>query len=174
MINIENNPGTTTKFLPKGWSILKKMTMTVQGSGEVIIQMAGYDWFYIFWDNNVCSPYEKLSDNFKDYSHTYSEDIAHTITIIGENITHLYCGNNRITTLDVSKNPTLTELGCYENQITHLDVSKNTELTKLECWSNYLTSLDISANNALKELNFSNNPIKSMNFGYNTALTVIR
>ena len=127
--------------------------MTVHGAGEVTIQIAGYDYFSIIWEDNSECTMKKLSIDFLELSHIYTEDITHHFTVFGENITHLYCGNNRITELDVSANPTLEELGCYENQITHLDVSKNTKLTKLECWAN---------------------PLESLNVGKNTELTVIR
>lgn len=61
-------------------------------------------------------------------------------------ITKLDCGNNRLTSLDVSKNTNLTSLKCGSNQLTSLDVSKNTKLQELNCDNNQLTSLDISAN----------------------------
>ena len=156
-LNIEGNPGTEACNINiaerKRWKTPIKMSMTIQGSGEVIIQMAGYDWMRIDWNDDTGVTMDELSDEFSEYSHTYSEDTAHEITITGSNITHLYCSNNRITALDVSKNSALTELGCYNNQITHLDVSKNTELTKLECWAN---------------------PLKSLNVGDNTELSIMR
>ena len=152
-LNIDDNPGTYLCDVSiaenKGWKTPKKMVMTVEGSGEVIIQMAGYDWMRIEWNDDTGVTCDDLSDEFSEYAHTYSEDIAHEITITGSNITHLYCSNNRITALDVSKNSELEELGCYNNQITHLDVSKNTELTKLECWANPLTNLDVGNNTKL-------------------------
>lgn len=61
-------------------------------------------------------------------------------------ITKLDCGNNRLTTLDVSKNINLTSLKCGSNQLTSLDVSKNTKLQEFNCDNNQLTSLDISSN----------------------------
>ena len=67
-------------------------------------------------------------------------------------LTKLICGNNKLTSLDVSQNTALTYLGCRENQLTSLDVSQNTALTYLGCGSNQLTSLDVSQNTALKGL----------------------
>jgi len=159
ILDINANSGTTDCDISiaqgKGWISPKRITMTVQGAGEVIIQIAGYDQIHYGWSDDTSikrfTP-KTLSGDFTEISHTYTEDTAHNIAIGGENITHLYCGNNRITALDVSKYPALEELGCYENQITHLDVSKNPKLTKLECWSN---------------------PLESLNVGNNTALTVI-
>ena len=68
------------------------------------------------------------------------------IKIYGDNITSLYCYNNQLTALDVSKDTALTVLWCSENQLTALDVSKNTVLTRLRCDRNQLTALDVSKN----------------------------
>ena len=67
-------------------------------------------------------------------------------------LTVLYCDNNQLTTLDVSKNMALTSLSCSINQLTALDVSKNTALTELSCFSNQLTALDVSGCTALTDL----------------------
>jgi Leucine-rich repeat (LRR) protein len=83
----------------------------------------------------------------------------------------LWCENNQLTTLDVSKNSALTELDCYNNQLTTLDVSKNTALTSLYCYNNQLTSLDVSKNTALIELSCGWNQLTSLDVSKNTALT---
>ena len=75
-------------------------------------------------------------------------------------LTLLYCYNNQLTSLDVSKNTVLETLFCSRNHLTSLDVSKNTALTLLSCSSNQLASLDVSKNTALTELNCANNQIK--------------
>ena len=85
-------------------------------------------------------------------------------------LTKLSCNENRLTSLDVSKNSALTYLSCYGNQLTVLDVSKNTSLTKLFCDSNQLTSLDVSKNNALNILWCNNNQLTSLDVSGNTAL----
>ena len=85
-------------------------------------------------------------------------------------LTKLSCNENRLTSLDVSKNSALTYLSCYGNQLTVLDVSKNTSLTKLFCESNQLTSLDVSKNNALNILWCNNNQLTSLDVSGNTAL----
>ena len=86
-------------------------------------------------------------------------------------LTELYCNNNQLTSLDVSKNTALTELDCYYNQLTSLDVSKNTALTELWCFDNQLTSLDVSKNTALTQLDCSDNQLTSLDVSKNTALT---
>ena len=57
----------------------------------------------------------------------------------------------------------LTDLNCGNNQLTSLDVSNNTALTALYCWGNQLTSLDVSNNTALTSLDCTNNPLECLN-----------
>ena len=82
----------------------------------------------------------------------------------------LYCQQNWLTTLDVSKNTALTYLICTGNRLTTLDFSKNTVLTKLHCDSNQLTALDISNNTALEQLYCGNNKLTELDISNNTAL----
>ena len=77
-------------------------------------------------------------------------------------LTDLYCSSNQLTTLDVSKNTALTDLDCGRNQLTTLDVSKNTALTYLSCGYNQLTTLDVSKNTALTKLSCDNNQLTSL------------
>ena len=84
---------------------------------------------------------------------------------------NLYCWNNQLKSLDVSKNTSLTYLDCDNNQLTSLDVSKNAELKILYCYSNQLTSLDVSKNTSLTYLDCSYNKLKSLDVSKNTGLT---
>ena len=86
-------------------------------------------------------------------------------------LTDLYCSSNQLTTLDVSKNTALTDLDCGRNQLTTLDVSKNTALTYLSCGYNQLTTLDVSKNTALTYLSCRNNQLTTLDVSKNTALT---
>ena len=83
----------------------------------------------------------------------------------------LYCGDNQLTSLDVSNNTALTTLLCESNQLTSLDVSKNTALKVLFCRWNRLPSLDVSKNTALTELHSRSNQLTSLDVSKNTALT---
>ena len=47
----------------------------------------------------------------------------------------------------------LTTLFCEDNQLTTLDVSKNVALRVLDCSNNLLTELDLTKNTALDDLN---------------------
>lgn len=75
-------------------------------------------------------------------------------------LTRLYCDENQLSSLDVSKNTALTWLWCDFNKLTSLDLSKNTALTMLWCNDNQLTSLDVSKNTALDSLYCFHNNIK--------------
>ena len=86
-------------------------------------------------------------------------------------LTDLYCSSNQLTTLDISKNTALTDLDCGRNQLTTLDVSKNTALTYLSCGYNQLTTLDVSKNTALPYLSCRNNQLTTLDVSKNTALT---
>ena len=83
----------------------------------------------------------------------------------------LDCYNNRLTSIDISKNKALKEFNCRYNQLTNLDVSQNTALTSLLCTGNQLTNLDISQNTILATLGCSNNQLTSLDVSQNTTLT---
>ena len=90
-------------------------------------------------------------------------------------LTNLNCGNNNLTTLDISNNTNLTSLHCYQNQITSLDVSQNTALTYLYCGNNSLfnSNLDISSLTALETLWCLNMNLTDLTITGNTALTFL-
>ncbi|MCD0474319.1 T9SS type A sorting domain-containing protein [Flavobacterium sp. EDS] len=88
-------------------------------------------------------------------------------------LTDLYCGQNSLTTLNVSKNKVLTTLDCNNNKIISLDVSNNTALLNLSCYANQLTSLDVKANTALTKLDSGSNKYTSLDVNSNTALTFL-
>ena len=87
------------------------------------------------------------------------------------NLKKLYCSENQLTELDVSKNKELESLLCNKNQLTELDVSNNTELVYLQCGENQLTELDVSQNTKLKNLHCYRNQLTELDVSKNTALT---
>ena len=97
---------------------------------------------------------------------------SQTVTITGD-VTELYCNQEQLTTLDVSKNTALTKLYCTGNQLRALDVSKNTALTKLCCDNNQLTALDLSKNTALTGLICFHNQLTTLDVSKSTALTAL-
>ena len=91
-------------------------------------------------------------------------------------LTYLYCGDNQLTSLDVSKNTALTDLSCGDNQLTELNLNLNTNtvlsaLTGLSCSNNQLMSLDVSNCTALISLSCRNNQLTTLDVSNNTALT---
>ena len=85
----------------------------------------------------------------------------------------LYCFENHLTSLDVSKLTALTELNCSYNQLNALDVSNNAALTKLDCGHNQLTSVDVRQNPALTGLYCFDNQLTALDVSQNTALEVL-
>lgn len=86
------------------------------------------------------------------------------------NIPRLYCNNNDLTSIDVSKNTALTALRCNHNQLTTLDVSKNALLTDLRCYMNSIDVLDLSDNSELSLLMAFNNHMTSLGISENLKL----
>jgi hypothetical protein len=106
----------------------------------------------------------------------------------------LWCGQNQITSLNMSQNsalrflncnsmPSLTSLDVTQNsvlielycggfgcQLTTIDVSQNLALERFYCAYNLLTNLDVTANTALTYLDFSWNSIGTIDLSQNTAL----
>ena len=85
----------------------------------------------------------------------------------------LYCQNNELTKLDVSKNTKLTILHCDDNKLTKLDVDKNVKLINLYCDNNKLTKLDVSKNVKLNDLSCDNNKLTKLDVSKNTKLTYL-
>ena len=88
-------------------------------------------------------------------------------------LTSLYCYNNKLSELDVSKNTQLKTLYCNVNQLTALDVSNNLLLETLDCNTNQLTTLDLSKNTQLKDLACEHNKLTALNVANNTLLEVL-
>jgi len=57
------------------------------------------------------------------------------------NLEELYCGNNKLTELDVSKLVNLEWLYCHCNELTELDLSNLVKLEVLQCDSNEITEI---------------------------------
>lgn len=87
------------------------------------------------------------------------------------NLITLECGNNGITSLDLSGNPNIKNVNCYSNRITSLDVSQNFNLQTLVCTMNDLTTLDVSQNPNLTTLECSWNELASLDVSQNPNLS---
>lgn len=79
--------------------------------------------------------------------------------------------NEKLTTLDLSKNTALVSLLCSNTNLTSLDTSHNTKLVFLECNDvSTLTSLNVRRNTELKQLSCRDNALTALDLTNNTAL----
>ncbi len=86
------------------------------------------------------------------------------------NLKELACDENRLTSLDLSKNTKLESLICNDNCLTSLDLSKLALLKNLECSYNPLKKLDVSKNLTLRYLFCAHNKLTSLDLRNNKAL----
>ena len=105
---------------------------------------------------------------------------------------NIYCNNNQLKSLDLSKNESLEFVNCEYNQIEEIDLSKNvalidfhatgnklfqidltanTQLTSLSLYDNDFTALEVSANVNLQYLSCGSNELTSLDVSKNTNLT---
>ena len=149
------------------------MTMTTAKEGEVKISLRGSGTATISWGDGTPNETVKLTNNSSTHNHRYIKSVVRTIIITGVNITHLSCGSNQLTSLDVSRNLQLAYLSCYSNQLTNLDVSRNVQLAYLDCYSNQLTNLDVSRNVQLTRLECGRNRLTRLDVSRNIQLTYL-
>lgn len=88
-------------------------------------------------------------------------------------LTSLDVTENKLKSLDVSKNTKLTFLECHENQLTSLDVSMLSELTTLGCSYNQITTLNIGNITKLTSIWCYNNKISSLDVSKLSDLTIL-
>lgn len=79
------------------------------------------------------------------------------------NLTHLNCGNNTISTLDLSPFTNLIGFDAYNNNLTNLNVSNLSQLTNFSCNNNQLTSLTVSNLNSLHTIYCFQNQLTVLN-----------
>jgi hypothetical protein len=82
----------------------------------------------------------------------------------------LWCEENRLPELDLSRSPALSTLRCYSNQLETLDLSQNYELSSLSCYSNQLRELNLSQNSKLETIDCHDNQLEELDLSQNTAL----
>ncbi len=115
-----------------------------------------------------------VSGKLNSETSTYEGDLTSLKGIeFFESLTELWCDNNRLTSLDVSRNTALEILDCHDNRLTSLNIGKNTTLTQLSCSDNKLSSLDISRSTALAHLSCIGNQLTALNVSKNTALETL-
>jgi len=93
-----------------------------------------------------------------------------TKVVLRGNITELFCGGNKLTSLNVQGCASLQKLTCWGNELTALDVSGLTALKELSCSDNKLTELNVQGLTALQELWCCYNQLTELNLQGLTAL----
>ncbi|MBP3426510.1 MAG: hypothetical protein J6K81_07340 [Rikenellaceae bacterium] len=86
-------------------------------------------------------------------------------------LTELYISNNKVGSVDLSKNTKLTKVHAYFCDLAALDLSKNTELTEVLCFYNKLATLDLSKNTKLTKVYCQNNALTEVKLPANSAIT---
>ena len=104
-----------------------KIMMTSE-KGDQRVTLMGSGTATVDWGDGSEKVTLTLNENGVAFEHTYPNATKRTITINGNNITGLRCGD--ITSLDVSGCTELKKLH-YRGILPILDVSKNTALTEL-------------------------------------------
>lgn len=74
-----------------------------------------------------------------------------------ENLYHLDCSFNNLSSIDLSHNPRLDLLSIAHNSFTSIDLSK-VSLDTFICFDNDLTDIDLSDQNNLRSISCGNNP----------------
>jgi len=142
------------------------------------------DWVTIEFDNTVAEINETTfpDENFRNFilSQDYGADgriseseVPNITTIDCQNLgienlkgieyftslKILYCQDNQLQALDVSKCIALRHLTCQKNQLQTLDVSRCTDLEDLHCQDNQLQTIDVHESTSLEGLYCYNNPM---------------
>ena len=146
------------------------MTMTTEAQ-DVLLRSDGTGKMFVDWGDGTPSETYTLSESWIYVSHSYSGTSSRTIKITGENIKMLFCDDNQLKTLEVSKNTALENLSCSNNQLESLDLSGCTALLYLHCAYNHqLESLDVSGCTELSSLFCRGNQLESLDVSGCTAL----
>jgi len=158
---------------------IPKMTMTTQKVGGLTIILAGSGKVTIDWGDGSKKEEHTLSEFYTTwtsehrFSHSYASGLVRTISITGENVTHLSCFDIGLTSLEIGQNVALTHLYCSRNQLSSLNVISNIALTTLYCYDNQIGNLDVSRNSKLKTLYCGPNKLKILDVSKNSELEVL-
>lgn len=84
-----------------------------------------------------------------------------------QQITGIWCSDNLFTSLDFSNLPTLEWVYCYNCKLTSLNVTKNPKMSYIECNSNPLKKLDVSKNPVLEHLMCGDCELNELDLSHN-------
>lgn len=88
-------------------------------------------------------------------------------------ITNLFCGNCKLSSINISGLTALWEFDCNDNELTSLDLKTNTSLKYMICGNNRLTTLDLSRNTQLITLGCYMNKLVSLDLTNNKSLVCV-
>ena len=168
-INCNYNYGMAELYLPKGPALT---SLVARGTGLTKLDVSGCTSL----PSLDCSSNSKLTSlDVSDCPALTSLSCTNCklveLNLSNTPLTYLNCGNNNLTSIDISTNTALKSLNCGNNKLTSIDLSNNTALNSFTCNNNQLTTLDLSANTALTSLNFSNNNLTGFDLSAHLALT---
>ena len=91
-------------------------------------------------------------------------------------VQNIYCQNNSLTSLDLSKNKELKNLDCSNNQLTTLKLPTSAPLASISCYNNKLTSLNlVSFSSTLQKVYCSDNALTSLTLPSSASqLTIVK
>jgi hypothetical protein len=92
--------------------------------------------YTVFWGDGTSDSQMGIIERY--FSHTYTDNAAHTIYVTGGDVTSFTCSNMGLTDLDVSEMTNLTQLFCINNQLSHLDLTNNSKIYRVYCQQNPL------------------------------------
>ena len=151
---------SSTLYTHEGITLSKSMTLKARSYADGYSSEVVNSWTYTVVNTGIEINSTNFPDkNFRNYllSMEYGKDGILTATEISK-ITNISIYNNsgsqgNIKSLKgIEYFTSLKTLWCWNNQLTALDVSKNTALTSLDCTNNQLTALDVSKNTAITTL----------------------
>lgn len=87
-----------------------------------------------------------------------------------ENLEILYCNNNNLKNLDLSKNLKIKEIYCYNNNIENLNITGLSNLKIIQAHKNQIQSINLETNKELTYVNLSKNKLSYLDIRNSTYL----
>lgn len=142
-----------------------------------ISDLTGIEYFsnvrYLNVTNNLLSTLDLTSNTLLTTLYCGDNDLT-SLNVSGlTELRSIFCDNNLLTTLNVSTNTNLRNLYCSQNSITQLNLSNLSQLARLDCNFNQITDLNLNAPTTLLTLNCYENLITSLDFQNYSALTSV-
>ena len=129
---------------------------------------------YVVINNNTGIDTLDLSNNDSlKYISCNSSGIQDMVISSGQ-LEDLYCSNNEIKNIDITKLNTLKRLDCSHNLIDNIEIVANNNLETIYCQNNQLDSLNLSLLMDLSILNCDSNSFNFLDISKNKNLSTLR